>query len=181
MIQREREIALEMRSLLGGLTRMAVRSTEEYLNARGYAITGLQVGVLFMLSHERQTISELSRKLHLDPSTLVPTIDALERKGLVVRERDPQDRRRVPVSMTEQGSAILADISIVHDDDTLLNALKQLGGARAEVLLELLRDLTQLMPGGHDWLCAMQPRLAAAMHAMSVRESDAPTPDDSLK
>jgi DNA-binding MarR family transcriptional regulator len=33
----------------------------------------------------------------LDPSTLVPAVDALERKGLAMRGQDPNDRRRNPL------------------------------------------------------------------------------------
>ncbi|MDZ4763841.1 MAG: MarR family transcriptional regulator [Chloroflexota bacterium] len=179
MSQREREIALEIRSLLGGIARMAHRSTEEYLNTRGYGISGLQVGVLYALHHERQTISDLSRKFNLDPSTLVPTIDALERKSLVVRERDPQDRRRVPLSLTEQGVAIVSEISIVHDSDALLGALNTMGSERAGQLLTMMRELAQLMPGGHDWLREMQPRLEAAMRTMVASDETTRTTDKS--
>ncbi len=166
-IENERVVALEIRSLMWVLARMAHRSLEDHLSQRGYALSMLQMGVLYSLHHESQTISELSRHFNLDPSTLVPTIDALERKQLLVRGRDPNDRRRVPLSLTEQGQAVINDISIVHENDTLLIALRHLGSEKTMQLLNLLRSLAQQMPGGKDWLCEMQPRLSAAARLMA--------------
>jgi DNA-binding MarR family transcriptional regulator len=170
-IDAERVIALEIRSLMAGLARMAHRSLEDYLNQRGYNLTMLQIGILYSLHHESQTISELSRHFNLDPSTLVPAIDALERKQLLVRGRDPNDRRRVPLSLTEQGNSVTNEISIVHENDALLIALRQLGVEPSIQLLSLLRSLTQQMPGGEAWLCEMQPRLGAAARLMAQAES----------
>lgn len=167
----EQLIALEIRSLMAGLARMAHRSTEDYLNARGYDVTLLQIGVLYALHYQSQTISELSRSFNLDPSTFVPIIDTLERKGMLMRGRDPNDLRRVPLTLTEQGSALINEISIIHDDDALLTALRQLGIERTQQLLDLLRALTGHMPGGAEWLCEMQPRLIAAAEIIAQQRA----------
>jgi DNA-binding MarR family transcriptional regulator len=171
-IDTERAVALEIRSLMAGIARMAHRSLEDYLNQRGYNLSMLQMGVLYSLHHESQTISELSRHFNLDPSTLVPTIDALERKQLLVRGRDPNDRRRVPLSLTEQGISVINEISIVHENDALLIALRHLGTDQSMQLLSLLRSLTQQMPGGEEWLCKMQPRLSAAARLMAQTDAN---------
>jgi len=52
---------------------------------------------------------ELSRSLELDPSGLVSTVDDLEEQGLVERQRDPADRRRYALYLTESGRGRLAD------------------------------------------------------------------------
>lgn len=171
-IDNERAVALEIRSLMAGLARMAHRSLEDYLNQRGYNLSMLQMGVLYSLHYESQTISELSRHFNLDPSTLVPTIDALERKQLLVRGRDPNDRRRVPLSLTEQGISVINEISIIHETDALLIALRHLGPDQSMQLLSLLRSLTQQMPGGEEWLCKMQPRLSAAARLMAQTDAN---------
>ncbi len=51
------------------------------------------------------TISWLASKMNIDPATVVRTVDSLEKRGLVERRRDRQDRRQVFVEFTEAGRA----------------------------------------------------------------------------
>lgn len=55
-----------------------------------------------------QSMGELTERLRLDSGTLAPLFDRLEGRGLVARARDPQDERRVLVSLTEAGQALRA-------------------------------------------------------------------------
>lgn len=52
---------------------------------------------------ESVTVRWLADRLSLDPATVVRTVDSLEQRGLVVRRRDTEDRRRVFVEFTPQG------------------------------------------------------------------------------
>ncbi len=54
---------------------------------------------------EPYTISSIAGKLGLDPATVVRTVDSLEKRGLVERRRDRQDRRQVFVELTDAGCA----------------------------------------------------------------------------
>jgi DNA-binding MarR family transcriptional regulator len=56
-----------------------------------------------------QSQRDLCRRLGFDPSDMVGFIDRLEAAGHAVRERDPADRRRYAVAMTEAGRAWLAE------------------------------------------------------------------------
>jgi MarR family transcriptional regulator for hemolysin len=42
----------------------------------------------------------------IETPTMVRTLDRMERDGLVERRRDPRDRRRVNVTLTEQGRSL---------------------------------------------------------------------------
>jgi DNA-binding MarR family transcriptional regulator len=50
---------------------------------------------------------DLARKIELEPSALCRIVVELESKGLVMRERDPDDKRRVLVTATPAGEALL--------------------------------------------------------------------------
>jgi DNA-binding MarR family transcriptional regulator len=50
---------------------------------------------------------EIGGHMGLDPSGLVGAIDELEKRGLVARRRDPADRRRYALGLTEDGTAML--------------------------------------------------------------------------
>ena len=46
---------------------------------------------------------DLGRALRINPSNLVALLDALQADGLIVRARDPEDRRRHLVGLTQDG------------------------------------------------------------------------------
>ena len=52
------------------------------------------------------SVGDLGRRLRLDSGTLTPLLKRLEATGLVMRRRDPQDERRVIVSLTAAGDAL---------------------------------------------------------------------------
>ncbi|WP_230209017.1 MarR family winged helix-turn-helix transcriptional regulator [Nostocoides sp. HKS02] len=49
------------------------------------------------------TVSELSRRLSLEPATLSPLLKRLEASGMVTRDRNPHDDRALAVSLTTKG------------------------------------------------------------------------------
>jgi DNA-binding MarR family transcriptional regulator len=51
---------------------------------------------------------DLARKANIGYATLTGILDRLEKRGFVVRARDPADRRTVIVTVTEAGEQVLA-------------------------------------------------------------------------
>lgn len=69
-------------------------------------VTLPQYKVLRLLLEEGQmTANVLSGHMGVTPGNLTGVVDRLESAGLVSRQRDPQDRRCIHVSLTEAGQA----------------------------------------------------------------------------
>jgi DNA-binding MarR family transcriptional regulator len=88
---------------LARLGRIASRQLNDYL-----AVTGLKRAhaVILMELCKLGPMSQqaLGERLHVDASNLVGFLNALEEDGLLVRRRDPDDRRRHIVEITKAGS-----------------------------------------------------------------------------
>jgi len=62
--------------------------------------------MLVMWQRDEQTVGTLSDRLSLDSGTLTPLLKRMETQGLIGRERDPDDERRVIVRLTQDGRAL---------------------------------------------------------------------------
>jgi DNA-binding MarR family transcriptional regulator len=136
-----RTLAREIQALVSIAAKLIRNSMDERLSAQNTGISGLQYGILQIIRQEKQTITEISRVQMLDPSTLVPAVDALERSELVRRTKDPKDRRRTPIEITDKGRELLAQIPVLDEDDVLVKGLLQMNDVRRKELLDLLREL----------------------------------------
>jgi MarR family 2-MHQ and catechol resistance regulon transcriptional repressor len=74
-------------------------------------LTEGQFGVLEILHHlGSQSPGALGRKSFRSGGNVTTVLDNLERRGLVKRERVPEDRRSMRVSLTPAGSRIVASV-----------------------------------------------------------------------
>ena len=106
-----------------------------------YEIDGRELAVLTRLAGpEPLSQQEAARQLGIDRTTMVALVDALERKQLVGRRPDPEDRRKNIVELTAAGRTTLAGATQAADraEQQFLGAL---GPAAAESLKEALRTL----------------------------------------
>jgi DNA-binding MarR family transcriptional regulator len=73
-----------------------------------FGITGPQLWALKTIyAEESLSLSELSRKMYLHPSTVTGVVDRLEKKGYVFRDRGQKDRRVVKVQLTPEGKELV--------------------------------------------------------------------------
>ncbi len=151
--------ANEIRILAALVTKMTRRDLQRRLDSWGTGVSELQYGIMRLLSYQEYTISELSCKFMLDPSTLVPAVDALERKKLARRGRDPGDRRRNPLSLTKRGAEFVARVPVMDGQDSLVKSLNAMGDEQCQQLLMLLRELVGRMAEGEDVLHQVSSRV----------------------
>jgi len=78
------------------------------------------------------TIGALADRLHIRHHSAVGLIDRLDQKGLVVRETDAADRRRVLVRISAHGEAVLHKLTHLHQEEL---------SSAGPLLLETLRTL----------------------------------------
>lgn len=151
--------AREAQITLGTIHKITFQAMVRHLTAHGEGVSPLQFGMLRMLSSKHMTLSELSRKFQLDPSTLVPSVKGLEDRGLLVRRRDPKDRRRQPLELTDEGKALMNMVPMQVEDDPLVAAMQAMGAEKAGQLLLLLREIVSHIADEAS-LCELHERLA---------------------
>ncbi len=76
-----------------------------------FDITPPQFNALqFLIQYGEMTVSELSSKLYLAPSTITDLLDRMEKNMLVTRIRDTQDRRAVKIKVEEKGNILISEV-----------------------------------------------------------------------
>ncbi len=103
--------------------------------------------VLLMLSKEDGiSQGDMCQQFGLDPSRLTRISQALEREGMIRRERDPEDNRVVRMYLTEEGRETLSQLPGL--DEELEHRIR--GVMSDEELEELRRMLTLLAKAMKD-------------------------------
>lgn len=116
-------------------TRMAVALAEIGLTARMHCV------LVHALEEERTQI-QLAEMGDMDKTTMVVTVDALEKAGLAERRPSSKDRRARVIVVTEQGAAVARESTRIVDQ-VHADALASLADADREALLRGLKLLAQ--------------------------------------
>lgn len=97
-----------------------------------------------LVMNEGHTMAGLARDLEIDPGAMTRSLDRLEAKGLVRRERSTEDRRVVNLVLTDEGRAMAAQVPPVLAD--VLNG--HLAGFSDDEWRQLLSFLTRMLANG---------------------------------
>ncbi|WP_431855622.1 MarR family winged helix-turn-helix transcriptional regulator [Azospirillum sp.] len=71
------------------------------------------VVMLVLWEEDGLTVGDIGTRLLLDSATLTPLLKRLEAAGLLTRERDPEDERRVRIRLTDAGRELRAQAESV--------------------------------------------------------------------
>jgi DNA-binding MarR family transcriptional regulator len=93
------------------------------------------------------TVSKVSEAVQLSPATVSRIVERLTAAGLIARQRDASNRRRVSLSLTKLGCRRMANLPPPLQE-TFLRRLEKLSRQRRGELLASLRCLVDLMSAG---------------------------------
>ena len=112
---------------------MKITKYLDRLTERTVGIFGINTGEfrLLLLMHRqapgtRMSAGALAERLNLSSSAMTNRLDRLEERGLIARERDPDDRRSVLVSITPHGEDVVGQAvqQQAKKESDFLDALK---------------------------------------------------------
>jgi MarR family 2-MHQ and catechol resistance regulon transcriptional repressor len=92
-------------------------------------------------------LGEIQRRILVSSGGITFLVDRLAKKGLVVRQECPEDRRAKYVSLTREGSRLIRELFPSHAG-TLSSAMKSLSPAEQEEATRLLKALGLSAAGG---------------------------------
>jgi MarR family 2-MHQ and catechol resistance regulon transcriptional repressor len=108
---------------------------------RGDQLTGSQLGVLEVLLHLGPLHQNMiARKLLMSCGNITMVIDHLERRGLVKRKRDDEDRRFITVALTPEGQALIRRVFAKHAR-RIVDEFSSLSKGEIESLSNICRKL----------------------------------------
>lgn len=113
------QITDQQRSILKTYTQMMRAADAVTTKMHGHLIdhglTISQFGVLEVLYHRGPLCQrDIGWKILKTSGNMTTVIDNLEKRALVIREKDPDDRRRTSVKLTEKGFDLINTIFPIH-------------------------------------------------------------------
>jgi DNA-binding MarR family transcriptional regulator len=110
--------------------------------AREHNLSPIQAQFLVYLLHhdvELRRVGRLAGEFDLTPATVSDAVDALEAKGLVGRERWPEDRRVITLRLSPEGELLAAELS--NWADLVRESLELYPAEEKEVVMSFLMRL----------------------------------------
>ena len=114
----------------------AQRAVDSMSDAQFAVLAGLRI-------HGSQTLGELAARERITPPSMNRTVNCVEEAGYVTRTADERDRRRVIISLTDSGDAVV-DETVRRRDAWLEEALAALSTEERGVLAhasEIMREV----------------------------------------
>jgi len=97
--------------VITALSELTTRFFADYDAAAGaHGLSGAQARLLTLVVTEPRPMSRLALGLHCEPSNVTGLVDRLEKRGLVQRRTDAQDRRVKLIAPTQAGTELSAKV-----------------------------------------------------------------------
>ncbi len=168
----DRHLPESLDDSLGFLIADSGRFVRRSLYAR-IARHGIRGGAWFMLrvlwQRDDVTQRELAQSLGLMEPSVQEMLRAMERDGLVTRQRDKHDRRKMRIRLTERARGLEHELmGIARDVNSLM--LSDLGAAEETLLKLLLRKVrATLAADAEAFNATLSDELVPGAHAVAGR------------
>ncbi len=136
------DITLEAADLIGQVSRRLHRGTTEALAP--YGLSRAQARVVRLLADGPLKMAAIADRLCVVPRTVTDLVDGGEAAGLVVRRRDPDDRRSMLVELSGAGRDLVDRLDAIRR----ASAAQVLGCLCAEDRAALVRALRTVAADG---------------------------------
>ena len=108
-------------------------------------LTGPQLVILNYISSKTEiSVGDVATNVSLSQGTVTGIIERMEKRGLVVRQRNNHDKRRVMVSITEPGKQLLATAPPVMQE-SFLKEFHKIESWEQTMILSSLQRLVSMM------------------------------------
>lgn len=108
-------------------------------------LTGPQLVILQEISRlGTVSVGEVAKNVSLSQGTVTGILERMEKRGVVVRQRNRRDKRRVMVRVTESGNALLADAPSVMQE-SFVPKFNELQSWEKNMILSALQRLVIIM------------------------------------
>lgn len=104
------------------IKRIIFRRTNALMSEAGITLQLEQLPLLMILKRENRSQRELSDITMRDKSSILRSINALEKKNLVMVKKDKSDKRKNIVSLTDEGTSLaksIRSLMIKAEDEVL--------------------------------------------------------------
>lgn len=131
--------------------RRIIKAIQDYSQdiSNQFGVTGPQLWALkTIFEHGDLSLSELSRRMYLHPSTMTGVVDRMEKKGLVARKRDAGDRRVVKLQITSEGASLIRKAPNPIQGK-MIYGLRRLRRQELDSIFRAIQKLTQIMEAQH--------------------------------
>lgn len=115
------------------------RSWAERCQAHGLSIIGFQVLALLEM-HGPSTMGHLADQLGVAMSNATGIVGRMAERGIVARQHDDEDRRRVLVDLTEDGRDLVGEIEAQRREQ-MARLIGALDTTQQQRLLQVVHDL----------------------------------------
>jgi DNA-binding MarR family transcriptional regulator len=128
--------------IIFGLVKKVRLDTEKRFLKKNIGLTHFQYVILHILQLAPMTLKSLADRLYMKSPSLVPAVNSLEKVRLIHKKQDPNDKRKIILSLSELGLKKVKGSVFEDDNDLLTLAFKKMRAAKRKQLVNLLQELS---------------------------------------